>query len=318
MRSKSPDPFEQSLEDLAEANRPWWRRHSHHGEFPWSTVMSCVLHLFILLMIAAAAAPLLRYDRTPPAVDVVYVVDDLPAPGEADDLPGSALEDGAAEEMADDVPEEMAEAEFDQVTEPKLLDPEVDPLTPGSELAPLEQQMKEALERLNRAQEQLRENQEGSGGGSSGAGKGGSGGSGRGARAARWVLKFNTRAAQDYLAQLDGLGASIAFPQSGNEYLYVFNPSSENARRERRSLAGENRINWVDRDRESVTAVCSALKIPVAPFMLAFLPMAREERLLRQELAYNNLEEDEILSTTFEVVHRGGKYDTIVASQQAR
>ncbi|NQT14911.1 MAG: hypothetical protein HQ582_19305 [Planctomycetes bacterium] len=318
MTSKVPDPFGKPLEELSEANRPWWRRYSHHGEFPWSTVVSCVLHLFILLLIAAATAPLLKYDRTPPSVDVVYAGEDTPAPGNADDLPGGSLEEGAAEEVTEEVPDEMTETEVDEVTEPKPLDPQVNPLAPSLELAPLEEQMKEAQERLNRAQEQLRKNQDGSGGGSSGPGRGGSGGSGRGARASRWVLKFNTRATQDYLAQLDGLGASIAFPQSGNEFLYIYNPSSSNPRQERRSLAGENRINWVDRDRETVTAVCSALKVSVAPFMLAFLPVEMEERLLRLELAYNNLEEDEILSTTFEVVHRGGKYDAIVASQRAR
>ena len=124
MMSDVPNPYEEPLQELTEANQPWWRRYSRHGEFPWSTVMSFAMHLFILLVIAVAAVPLLNYDRTPPAVDVVYVADDAPAPGSAADLPGGSLEEGAAETPDEAVPDEMPETQIDQLPEPQQIDRE--------------------------------------------------------------------------------------------------------------------------------------------------------------------------------------------------
>jgi hypothetical protein len=49
--------------------------------------------------------------------------------------------------------------------------------------------------------------------------------------------------------------------------------------------------------------------------MTAFLPLKLEDRMLQMELSYKNLEEDEIASTHFEVVARGGGYDVIVVEQ---
>jgi hypothetical protein len=316
--SKPSNPIDEPLDELTQANEPWWWRYSHHGEFPWSTVTSVVLHLFLVLLLVAAAAPLFTYDRTPPTVDVIDVADDLPAPGSANDLPGGGVEADAGEDVSKDVPKDTPTPPIDDIPKPKALDEAVPPADTGTQIDQLDDQLRDAQNRLNRALDQLRKNQNQAGGGSAGPGRGGSGGTGRGARAARWILKFNTRSPHDYLAQIDGLGAEIAFPQMGNEFLYFRNPGSSNASSERRSLAGETRINWVDRDPESVANVCSALGIPTTPFMLAFLPRQLEERLLKLELAYNGLEEHEILSTTFEVVHRGGGYDVIVANQVPR
>jgi hypothetical protein len=151
-----------------------------------------------------------------------------------------------------------------------------------------------------------------------GTDKGSRGGSGRDARAARWILKFNTRSVRDYLVQLDGLGIAIAFPQKGDKFLYFFSASSPNRTSEIRSVAGESRLSWPDRNAALLAPVCRELGIPVAPLMLLFLPVELEERFLKLELGYNNLEEDQIESTTFEVVRRGGRYDVMVVTQEAR
>ncbi len=303
------------LDELVEANRPWWSRYSRHGEFPLSSVTSSVLHLMlILIVLVVATRPLFNYDRTPPAVGVVDVADDAPAPGNANDLPGGGLQSSAAQKQPETPPEDTPDTKIKEPAKPEKLETKLPESDVGTEFEAIDQQMDEAESKLASALDQLRENQNGTGGGSEGEGKGGSGGSGRGARAARWILMFNTRSIPDYLAQLEGLGATIAFPRSGNEYLYVFNPSS-NPRQETRSLAGESRINWVDRDARSVTGVCRALGVPEAPFMLSFLPRELEDRLLTLELGYQGLKEEQIRSTTFEVVQRGGGYDVLVANQ---
>jgi hypothetical protein len=64
-----------------------------------------------------------------------------------------------------------------------------------------------------------------------------------------------------------------------------------------------------------VAAVCRTLGIDVSPMMIAFLPLKLEDRMLQLELAYNNLGEDQIASTHFECVVRGGKYDVVVVHQ---
>ena len=318
MMSNAPEAEPHPLDALAEANRPWWSRYSYHGEFPLSSVASSMLHLLlVVLVVLMAARHLYNYDRTPPAVGVVDVADDAPAPGNANDLPGGGLQSNTAQKPSETPPKDTPDTEIKKVEAPEKLDTELPVTDIGTEFQAIDQKMTEAESKLNSALDQLRDNQNAEGSGSEGEGKGGSGGSGRGARAARWILMFNTRSPNDYLSQLDGLGATVAFPRSGNDYLYIYNPSS-NPRQETRSLAGESRINWVDRDARSVTGVCRVLDVPVAPFMLSFLPRELEDRLLTLELGYQGLREEQIRSTTFEVVQRGGGYDVIVARQIKR
>jgi hypothetical protein len=52
-----------------------------------------------------------------------------------------------------------------------------------------------------------------------------------------------------------------------------------------------------------------------APFVTIFLPVTLEERMLELELAFMNLEEDEIASTRFQCMPTGSGYDVKVVSQ---
>ena len=147
---------------------------------------------------------------------------------------------------------------------------------------------------------------------------GGGSGGGRAGRAARWVLQFNTSAASEYLSQLGGLGAEVAFPQQGDSYLYFSNlggsPTSST-----RDLSSESRIYWMDSDPRSYRSVAARLNVPSPPFMVAFLPAALEEKMLKLEKAYKGVQdEDKIAQTVFECVRRGGGYDVIVVDQRLR
>jgi len=213
--SDTPDTSRPLVRERPHRVGPWgrfWRRYSPRGEFPWSTAISLILHAFLLLVIVVVAAPLMRSDPAPPAVDVLFIgTDETAAPDEGDGLPSDAALEGVAEDSPEETPEELL---VTSVAEIPASDPEkieIEPADQGTEIRSETDRAQAALDRLARARKQLAENlnkgdSQGTGGG------GGHGAAGRGARVARWILHFNTRSARDYLAQLDGLGAVVAFP----------------------------------------------------------------------------------------------------------
>jgi len=297
---------------------PWrrfFRRYSPHGELPWSSATSLIMHAFFLVVVVVVAVPLMRSDPTPPAVDVLYVsTDETAAPDEGDGLPSDATLEGRAEESPEDMPDELPVSD---VAEIPAADPEqivIDPVDQGTELREETSKAQAALDRLARARQQLADNL--NRGKATGSGGGGGGGpAGRGARVARWILHFNSRSAKHYLAQLDGLGAVVAFPVEAEQWRYYSDIASTDFKTEVRDLSGETRLYWVDGKPESINGVAQHFGIAPSPYMIVFLPLDMEERLLEMELAYRNLREEEILKTEFEVTHRGGNYDVKIMRQ---
>jgi hypothetical protein len=308
-------PSEAALLEVLEEPRGFWEHYSPNGELAWSSAMSLGLFLLLVLLPIVLVTPLVQRDPTPPAVDVLYVGEDQNAPPEeGEDFEAEAAMGTAPEASPEEVPEELVVDEVDAIKEPELPPPDVKPVDQGQELAELAAVARSALDRLTRAKAQLDANlrkgeSTGEGGG------GGTGTSGRGARVARWVLHFNTRSSKDYLKQLDGVGAQIAFPEVGNKWRYYFDVSSKKRRSEVRDLTSENRVYWVDEKPQSIGGVAQELGIAVPPFMIVFLPVALEDRMLKLELAYQNLSEDEIRRTDFAVVVRAGHYDIRVTRQ---
>ena len=85
-----------------------------------------------------------------------------------------------------------------------------------------------------------------------------------------------------------------------------------------KDLSSETRLFWVDERPESYQAVARELGVNDAPFMVAFMPLELETKMLDLELRYGNLAEEDIASTQFEVVRRGSAYDVIVVRQVPR
>jgi len=56
-------------------------------------------------------------------------------------------------------------------------------------------------------------------------------------------------------------------------------------------------------------------RIPLSPSMVIFLPRKLEEVMAEMELSYANRAEEDIQSTRFKVVPRGGGFGVIVESQ---
>ena len=277
----------------------------------YSGVVSFVFHFCLFLLLPFLSAMVRSEERLPPAVDVVQVIDASPSGNEPfDDLPMGleTQEDNTAGEM----PAELEPtAELDQsipkATETEL---EFDPNADSQQVAEALDAARQAAARASAAAAgQLDQNL----GGTSGAS--GAGGSGRAGRAARWVLRFNTQTARDYLGQLGGLGADIAFPDRGEDYRYFTNLAAT-PQSSIKSLDREGRIYWIDQD--SFQPVARHLGVS-APMMIAFLPLTLEEKMSKLEMARARergiSREEDIKQTVFECVRRGGGFDVIVTDQ---
>jgi hypothetical protein len=328
---------------------PWrrfWRRYSPYGEFPRSSVSSLSLHLLLVLLLILMSGALKPKEHIPPGVDVVQVGDEPDAaPGMGDGLPaaGQPLSQTpaatGAEGPADDAPLETmpveavntnvkpteAAADIDAPTAQDLAVQAATAARSASRAA------RQARQSLDRAQQRLQQNLGQSGGGGNqdagasvgrgGAGSGGGGGkgaSGRAARNGRWILRFEHTSYEDLLAQYEALGAELALPLPNDKFRFFSQLTSQPPRSQVQNLDKENRLYWLEENPTTIAGVAALLNMTPTAYMLAFLPAALEEKMLKLELSYAKLREDQIAKTEFKVVRRGGGYDVIVFAQEPR
>jgi hypothetical protein len=166
----------------------------------------------------------------------------------------------------------------------------------------------------------------GSGGGTgSGAGPGDGPGIGPGKsraienertrRQERWVMNFNTRDGNDYLKQLQHLGAILAVPQSDGSYKVYRDFKSRPYQGKEEDISTINRIYWIDDKPHSVQSLAQALGILPPAYIAAFFPESLEKELRRKEEAHFRGPEERIAETLFQVVWRGGRYEPIVVAK---
>lgn len=296
----------------------FWSLYSPKGEFPLSSTASIVLHLLLVLLIILVGRLVLKKPVEPPGVDVLVVSPEptaAPDQGAEEAAPSEETlepaEDKGEDTLEEPMPIEEAAAVDDRPeSKVEILDAEGQKQNVKRKAQEASEAAKSARDRLAAAKSRLNENLGGAGGGT--------GPTGRAARVARWILRFEATDVRNYLAQMGGLGAQIAFPSRGDKFLYFSNLDSPTPKQELRDLASETQLYWVDENPQSVAMVCQYLGVPNNGFFLAFLPRALEERMLKMELAYMNLAEEDIASTTFRVVRRGSGYDVQVESQIPR
>lgn len=277
----------------------------------YSGLASFVFHFCLFIILPFLSSIVRSEDKLPPAVDVVQVIDNNTEGSDTfSDMP-SGLEAQETELPSETPMETPPTPELDKSI-PKEAPPELE-FNPEE----LENSARDAVRKAraaaaaaaSAAASQMTENLGGSPPTSS------SGGSGRAGRAARWVLRFNTRTPRDYLGQLGGLEADIAFPGRGDNYIYYTDLDSSPTRSSR-TLDRENRIFWIDQD--TFQQVADHLGIS-APMMVAFLPTTLEEKMSKLEMARARergvTREEDIKQTVFECVHSGRGYDVIVVDQ---
>jgi hypothetical protein len=282
----------------------------------YSAGVSFVFHFCLFMLLPLLAALLEPEPRLPPEVVPFQVID-------TDATAMDATEGLAGSEAAVESLEHLDSLEFQDIPMEEIADvqpvdiPDVDyQIDDTQQLQDLTIAAAQAAATAKATAQRARETLNRNLGGTSRGTESGGGGTGRAGRAARWILMFNYSDVDQYLGQLGGLGAEIAFPQRGDQWLY-FSNLARNPTRVVRDLSGEDRIFWVNEDRASASMIAQSLGIqPVTP-MLAFLPVELEQRMLKMELAYKGARsEEDIIQTVFECVRRGGGHDVVVIDQK--
>lgn len=323
----------------------FWQRYSPHHEFPLSSATSIAVHGLILVLLALAGWWLVRLGsaRSAPLTDVPVFVE----PGGGAGGPGRGGEGLGGDQggiQVEDVgpgqqdPDRAAEPPRNRLVPPAATPPivpkddgDLQRLVADGEQAriDLERITKKNREKLRQALR--RDGRPGPGGpGSNGQDKAGDGtGPGplgtakeREERLGRWVMVFDTYSGDDYAHQLAGLGAFLGIPRpDGDEvsYLVIRDLRARPATGKVEDLAEIRRVHWTDPKRESIAPLCLALGIrPIPDHVLAFFPEELERKLLRLELQYKALREDQIQETRFKIRKTADGYEPVVIEQTAK
>ncbi len=321
------DPESQQSEPVSTWRR-FWHRYSPNGEFPLSSCSSLAIHVLIVLLLILLAKAFQKHERAAPGVDVVQVGDD---PDAAAGLQAAGGEAGSLAETSQsdsppfpDLPERPTEElQTNVASDASRASRVADDAAVSSQASQAAQRAAQSAARarqgLARAKERLRKNMnQGTGGAAAGdsAGGGGSGATGRAARPGRWILRFRSISVEDLLNQYAGLSAELAFPDPGDRFRFFYNLGLRPPPSRLQGLEKESRLYWQEDNPQSLGGLTQYLGLAPVPYMLVFLPETVEEKMARMEAAYAGLKEDQIASTTFEVVRRGGGYDIQVVDQK--
>jgi eukaryotic-like serine/threonine-protein kinase len=134
----------------------------------------------------------------------------------------------------------------------------------------------------------------------------------RSARQQRWRLLFDTRNPEDYLAQLQALRATLAFPQKdGDQYLVVRDLMLRPVAALREDLAKTAQLFWVDDNARSVEGLVKALGLggPTPAYVVAMFDDKLERRLRELERQRYAGAEENIEDATFRLVRRDGGFE---------
>ena len=335
-----PTATEVARRASAPPEEEFWQRYSPHHEFPLSSATSIALHVLILALLAVAGWWIIRMGsaRSLPLADVPVYLEQGggDGPGQGGIGPGGdrrnpLFEDVGRNERKD--PDRPVDPPQNRLVPPPVVLPR-----PPKDDADLRQLFKESdqakieLERITNAnrekfrQASRRNGQPGPGGKDKDKGPGngpGPGGLGtpeeRDERLGRWVMVFDTYSGDDYARQLDSLGAYLGVPHKDGEkvsYLIIRDLHARPATGKFEDLADIGRIHWTDSKRESIAPLCQALGIrPVPDHDLAFFPEELERKLLRLELQYKGLREDQIRETRFKIRKTADGHEPVVIEQ---
>lgn len=325
----------------------FWQRYSPHHEFPLSSLSSVCLYVLGGLLIWAVVALAMKQSDDLSALPVGEIGI---APGgggnpdgEGDKGPGDRPVENRKEAVRDVKPDanpsptDIADKKLRDVTSVPVKLPDLQ----DDSSSRIIDESTEAVERFagisKNARDQLFKGlgpvSKGAGGSGEGGGKGSGIGKGKGSgvgegtgtlnvrqkRILRWVMLFRTEDGHDYLIQLRELGAILAIPDpAGGGYLVIHDLSRRPAKPVKEDLEQIKRIFWVDNKPESVASLFRALNLPTPPHFVAFFPVKLEEELLKKELAYRGLKEDEIEETRFKVVRGARGYEAVVDGQRRK
>jgi hypothetical protein len=320
-----------------------WKRYSPHGEAPLSLAGSIALHTLglggALLLIIYIASVLSNTKESLPVEPVRLALGggggSKGGSGDGKGV-GKAPEENLGQEDPDPQPGEVDAPKQPALNkvELKQVEQKFDPVSQRFFEATTSVQARRFAQLDDKLRNKLSDGLnpgKGGGGTGSGGGKGAGTGSGDGdaagpgkatlnqreRRMLRWHMKFEARNGPEYLAQLRGLGAILAFPvNEGAEptYKVVHNLTPGRAKLESEDLSKIHKIYWIDDKPRSVQDILAALGLGIRPTpskFVAFMPQKLEDDLFAQERRYvenvlrRPFQEDKIEETIFRAVPAG-------------
>jgi hypothetical protein len=339
---------------IAPPEERFWKRYSPHGEAPLSISGSLAVHVLVggaLLLAGVYLASLLyKPDRSLP-VEPVRLQIEGGGGGRPDGSTKGKAGGGLVENTGGALDKELEQAGLDEGERKPILEPVEakklekvydDPsrrfiaestAAPVKAFAGLEQKIRSKLALADRPAAKGQGGTGEGGGQGSGKGKGKGGGTGEGTTATlsqrekrmlRWHMIFTANTGPEYLAQLKGLGAILAFPVSeGADPQYkVVRDLRPGGQLIDEDVSKIQRIYWIDDKPRSVNDIINALGLKIRPpgRFVAFMPEELEKKLFDMEKRYvekvlrARFDEDRIDETRFRVVIRGGKYQPEIIS----
>ncbi|MBX3399877.1 MAG: hypothetical protein KF873_14125 [Gemmataceae bacterium] len=314
------NPGFRDLDPNGVIEQPFWERYNRQLEFPISVAIAALV-LSATIALYYAISNFGPPDKAAMPLNFAGGDDD-----EGDGSPG----DGGAQDQVVGKPLSAAERDLllkeMQLNEPKDLQEKLD--FGGDVEIPENEQI--ALAQLDEAlRKKLLGAKTGTGTGTSGGdplggkGPGGFGASSTYARALRWILRFDTSSGDDYVAQMSGIGGvvMVPVPPDNKNFLIFKNPrSGQSAPATDDDIQKYTKmIQFAEVRRDSVESVAKALKLTFTPkSFFAYFPRELEEKLAALEKNYQNKNPEQIRSTAFKVIVRGGNYDFIVVEQKLR
>jgi hypothetical protein len=318
-------------EDILPPEETFWEKYSPHLEFPlsWAGGIAIFMTMGTLIILIV-----MRLSDPPKSRSVPVRAVSVFADGDGDGSPGS----GGGSPMSESVPKEER-FEIPQPSPQSKLEEVREKIVAWSPDMKVDADMLEVMahsplvDKLNKLNDRLRKDLfkgEGdkkgqgpaagnAGGNSDRAGTQGTGASSSQGRTLRWTLSFTTQNGRDYLAQLASLKASVLFPRGNGKAIILRDLNNPTKREEVREIANIKEMFFVDDRVDSVLSMARAVDLDFSPeLFIAFFPREVEEELAAKERAYRNRKEEDILSTTFRIVVRGGEYVITVTEQKAR
>jgi len=350
-----PDSSARPADQLVPPEERFWQHYSPHGELPLSSIGAFAVHVLVVGLLLLWGLYLAAFFHKPKNAIPVEAVT-LDVGGGGGDPSGTAGGGRGMEHPKEAVPDQgetkgaTSDTKPDTPKREKLDDVQVaeikEKFTPDDARYIQQSPNAEAMKVFSALQEQAkstampdnRPRSKGKGGSGTGGGKGTGEGTGEGSakgpgkqgqltqrqrRMLRWSMSFNTSSGNDYVAQLNGLGAILAIPiTEGPSPTYrVVRDLSRPVQLLDEDVSKINRIFWSDSDPRSVHQVMQTLGLALMPsHFVAFMPEELENELFQMEKKYMHaqfpgLTEDQIQETRFRVVPggRGGYHPQIVS-----
>lgn len=313
------NPGFRDLDPNGVIEQPFWERYNSSLEFPISSAIA-VLLLAIATAIFVMSLGVGKSDKTPVPLNFLG--------GDDDEGEGSPGDGGRENEI---VGKPLTAAEREQLMqELKLNEPNLkEKLDIGGDIEIPENEQIALAQLSDDLRKKLLGAKSGIGNGNSGGnpmdgkGPGGFGASSTYARALRWILKFDTTTGEDYVNQMAGIGGVIMVPvpPDNKSFLVIKTPRTPapvpatDADFDKYTKL----IQFAEVRKDSVESVAKALKLTFTPrSFFAYFPRDLEEKLAALEKNYQNKPPEQIRSTAFKVIVRGGNYDFIVVEQKLR